>query len=566
MKRMCSLTLLALSLPLSALDYKVVEGETVTDAIVLSNDGDRLTVEEGGAIEFPGGVVPTIAVELEGEEQEVRNLGRIATTGDATTAISIDNTAENARILNTGEITTVGDNATGIENGGENTTIENSGRIATEGEFASGISSDGDGLRIVNSGEITAEGEFSAAIFINASDTHIINSGKLRSAQDSALSLEGSNLELTLLRGSNIEGKVVFLGDPVDVNVETGLNLALILDPASDTTFGELGIHAPFVQVGDTLAVIDPTGLTLQADVLADLSDALLSGIYRHRFRCCNACTCGSWAQGIGSYRKRSEQDNHVGYDNWVGGFLVGFDAPIGSGNVNFFGGISYGEAHVDGQTQKAQLRNFVGGLSFERTFCDTFFGAALVGGYVEWDNSRFVMNNLVPDGVEEAFFNTHGALITPEITVSHRFSSFCFAPEASFTVRYAALFLKDYEEQGSATNLSITDRKIDLLTTRFEFALPFGDALGSACCWSLEPYVGVFGRYQLEGYRVIGELLDLPLHFDQEGPRNLVAFLVGFRGIQSMGQCNLFLNLEASFDNGESARILGEGGIGWSF
>ncbi|MFZ0565713.1 MAG: hypothetical protein WAM28_05975, partial [Chlamydiales bacterium] len=85
-------------------------------------------------------------------------------------------------------------------------------------------------------------------------------------------------------------------------------------------------------------------------------------------------------------------------------------------------------------------------------------------------------------------------------------------------------------------------------------------------CCWSVEPYIGVYGRYQVGGKQVNATLLDQSLSFDPGSPHNLVAFLFGFRGVQSIGCFELFLNLEGSFDNYSSSRILGEGGIGFSF
>jgi len=67
-------------------------------------------------------------------------------------------------------------------------------------------------------------------------------------------------------------------------------------------------------------------------------------------------------------------------------------------------------------------------------------------------------------------------------------------------------------------------------------------------------------------GNYVDAELLGQSLRFDPGSPHSLVAFLFGFRGIQSLGCFNLFLNLEGSFDNYSSSRILGEGGIGFTF
>jgi len=147
-------------------------------------------------------------------------------------------------------------------------------------------------------------------IFNESNAVHIVNSGTIRTADDSssALDLQGTNQTVSLLRGSNLQGFVQTINDGLNLNVETGLNLALTLEPFS-AGFDNLGIEAPFVLVGQTIAVVDPTGLALQADVLADLSDTILDGIFRHRavFTCpCVPYGCGVWIQGIGSYRKRS--------------------------------------------------------------------------------------------------------------------------------------------------------------------------------------------------------------------------------------------------------------------
>jgi len=174
----------------------------------------------------------------------------------------------------------------------------------------------------------------------------------------------------------------------------------------------------------------------------------------------------------------------------------------------------------------------------------------------------------LAEGGVEKAKADTGGFFISPEATWAYHFHSIpslCCSPTMSFTFRYAGLFLGDYSEKGSLTNLSVKNREIDLLTTRFELALPYSVTRG-ICCWSIEPYLGLFGRYQVGGNSVDAELLGQSLSFDPGSPRSLAAFLLGFRGIQSFGGFNLFLNLEGNFDNHSSSRILGEGGIGFSF
>ena len=613
MKRAALFLLTLLSLPCGLLATATIvrSGETVTSTVTITVAGDEAIVEEGGAItpaSGDNGIDMTAADQsalnqgtitttggnaygiynLNGDNGTITNSGTISTTSDSAIGI-FNNSSTNATITNSGTISTAGSAADGISNlSGDNVAITNSGTISTTGSSAIGIYNEsGTNATITNSGTITTAGGDAYGIFNNNSTnatitnsgtisttgsgsigissaststgTHIINAGIIRSAQSNALNLSASHT-LTLLRGSVLEG-TVSVGSNFTLNVERGLNLFLTLGSGA---FDNLNISVPFVQVGSTIAVIDPTGLAMQADVAADLSDTLLDGLYRHRFGCCNPCGCGLWAEALGSYRRRSHGDDAVGHDNWQGGFLVGYDTYFCSGNLSLFGGISFAKAEVDQTTQRADINNYVGGISYETRFCNTFVGVALTGGYVDWDNERFVMDNLATDGIQNAKADIDGFFLSPDITLIRQLSCWCH-PLLSLNVRYAGLFLGDYSEKGSSSNLTVKDREIDLITTRLEAAVPYTSAIGS-CCWSVEPYVGGFGRFQVGGYRVDGELLGQSLQFDQEGPKNLAAFLLGFRGTQTVGRFYLFANLEASFDSSRSSRILGEGGLTYNF
>jgi len=552
---------------------------------IVNAGGDNVVITNSGVITTTGPNAEGIT--SSGAGVAITNSGQIVSTGNSSggivnlstdaviinsglissASVGINNAGVGAVITNSGQITTTALNSRGILcTSGADVVITNSGQISTTGDASCGIRSDVDGAVITNSGQILSTGATADGIENRGANAHIINSGTIRSTQSFALNLLGTTSQtLSLLRGSNLQAGVHLENANLNLNVETGLNLALTLDPTSTASFGILGIDAPFVLVGSTITVIDPTGLAMQADVVADLSDTILNGIYRHRTCHCTPCGCGIWTQGIGSYRKRSDNAHIVGHDNWQGGFLVGYDTYFCEGYASLFGGVSYGEAEVDERTQKATTRSYVGGVTYERLFCNNFLGLAITAGYVDWDNKRIVMNNLAPGGVETARADTGGLFVSPEVTLGHRFASLWCSPTMSFTFRYAGLFLGDYTEKGSVSNLSVKNREIDLLTTRFEVALPYGDSQGM-CCWSLEPYFGVYERFQVGGYHVNSELQGLSLNFDTGGPRNLVAFLVGFRGTQSFGCFNLSLNVEGSFDNFRSSRILGEGGIGFSF
>ncbi len=204
-------TLLSLTASSYAADEIVQNGETRTNPITLSNDGDRAIIEEGGTL----ATTTNDAILMNDANQTTLNQGTISTTS----GVGIASHFNNAVITNNGLISTTGSNGHGIfTQGGSNRVITNSGLISTEGNNAIGIVNDG-----VNN--------------------HIINSGTIRSAKHFALDISGTNPTLTLLRGSNLQGDVQ-ITPLVNLNVETGLNLALTLGKGG---FSTLGISAPFV-------------------------------------------------------------------------------------------------------------------------------------------------------------------------------------------------------------------------------------------------------------------------------------------------------------------------------
>ncbi|MCC5832936.1 MAG: hypothetical protein JJU12_07850 [Chlamydiales bacterium] len=251
MKALCIfLSALSLSLPSYGVIFIVPSGETETTPIELLNEGDLALIEKGGTLSTGGDT----AVTMQEDNQRTRNRGTIETTGD---------------------------NAFGIRNVvGDDVVITNSGTITTQGDFSAGIANQGgNNVLITNSGTISTQGLEASGIFTNGPNTHIVNSGRIRAADGFAIQSEGFNPTLTLLRGSNLQGPVGIFSDFLTLNVETGLNLLLTLTPDSDG-FSPFQIDAPFVQVGNTIVVIDPTGFVLQANVIADLSDTVLSNIY----------------------------------------------------------------------------------------------------------------------------------------------------------------------------------------------------------------------------------------------------------------------------------------------
>ncbi len=186
-----------------------------------------------------------------------------------------------------------------------------------------------------------------------------------------------------------------------------------------------------------------------------------------------------------------------------------------------------------------------------------------MTSGYVNWDNSRTVMYNLAPNGMQEADANVNGWMISPEVTAS---GWLCLSRKWSLlttgTLRYAGMFLGSYSESGSSADLSVSGRQVDLLKVMGELAL----SGGQDCCWNFEPYIGVAGRFQVGGREVDGELLGQSLNFGSGSPYNLLEVLYGIRGQRNMKCCTLYGNVEGLWDNDYGERVLGELGLCYLF
>lgn len=540
-----------------------VASDQTTCGKTLLNQGDTAVIKSGGVISTFMGK----GISMEADNQSVFNEGLIITTGHA--AYGVANSGNNARLTNNGTISTSNNSAHALfSKKGGNVQITNRGTLFTNGSEADAIYVSGDsGFSLVNSGHIIAL------------QGHAINIK------------ESSNPTLTLLRGSHIQGPI-HSDNYLNLNVGPGHSLALTLDGTS-AGFTAQQIENPFAIVGNTLAVIDPLGLGWQVDFVADLSDMVLNGIYPYRTAFPynakqNACgvwvgemanrtyrhqtkiapppcplTCSSfWVKGLGSHRNRNRGELES-YHNWQGGFLVGYNCPLWQGDIGVLGGAAFGKAMASEVGQKGESTTYMVGASYERIFYHGFLGAALVAGYSSIDNQRYVMNNLIPDGVEKATAEAHGLFISPELTYVQHFPSIWCSPTLTATLRYAGLFLGDYTESGSLANLSVNQRNIQLLTVRGEFGLPIGAGRG-VCRW--EPYLGVLGRFQLAGREVEAELLDQPLSFEPNNFSQIAALLLGIRSDHEIGRLTLFVNFEASFETYNSTRVLGEGGLRVSF
>lgn len=578
-----------------AADFVVDDGYTVFTTQVLTDDGDEGVIEQGGAIETTN----EVGVDMQNSNQSVENRGSISTTGQD--AFGIESSGSNALITNSGSISTTGQAAYGIFSQGSNAVITNSGLVSTTEVSARGIRSQGSNAVIRNNGSISTTGDgghgiessgsdalitisgmisttgdgargiFSVGsdavitnsglissiqsfgIFSAGSDAVITNSGTIISEQSFAIRFAGDDPTLTLKKGSNLQGGVISNSDTLNLNVEKGLNLLLTLDDGSQD-FGNLNIDSPYILFSNRqIAVIDQTLFHMQEDVAADISDTILGGIYHD---CCpNPCDCGIWTQTVGSYRHRCENDHFIEYKDWHVGQIVGYDTNYCGATFGIFGGYLYGEGETESHLDKLCHNTYFAGLSFTQKICDACVGVTFSAGYVDWEQELAVMDNLAEGGVEYYKFDTNAALFTSEFMINKQFCCECWNPKLTFYLRHLGLYLGKDKHEGVNATIGFDDRNIDLLTTRLDVAIP-----QNLCGFCVEPFVGVYGRYQLRGDEL--ELKGTSTNFDVGFTDSLVAGVIGVRGCHQVCDKELVFSISGDFDNEKSSRVLGSLGL----
>lgn len=286
-----------------------------------------------------------------------------------------------------------------------------------------------------------------------------------------------------------------------------------------------------------------------QADLTVDLSDAIFANIYSNSLDClcCNGWSL--WAQGIGDFRSRGSSSHRERYDNWFGGIMGGANFGFCDDScLGFFLGGSLGEVDIQGESNFDSESIFFG-ISYER-LCDfSSFGLALAGGYLR-EMRHFHSIHEEPRGL----------FLTPEFTFSSKLSSSCLSPIFSASLRYAGFFSHDYEHRETPGTLYVRNRSLQLLTLRGELASsPF-----SFPRFCLEPYIGLSGRFQVDGNHIHGRLLLNNESFSQGVDQSLAYGLVGMRVKRECGSTILKANIEGDYDTDRSWRVFG--GVSYAF
>ncbi len=417
----------------------------------------------------------------------------------------------------------------------------------------------------------------------------ITNSGSLGGA---LLFVPGT---LNLLAGSVVHGGIYFINPGSTLNIGHGQNTALILTgPVSAiNSFG-----APMTVQGSVVAVVDPTGFSAQDEMLTDLTRAIANAVdgrinagrfgyappatpllsfaeagggadaqamaFGYPMGSTGAASSGHgfWATGIGAWRDQDGDGANGAFDTGLGGLLVGLDGEMANGmRMGAFLGASASRFETDANSQEIDADSYFGGIYGSYSAQTYFLDMSLTGGVTSQSSDRSVANNLVIGGIEHAKADYDGVFVSPSATIGTTYSMGEAALIPTFRARYAGLFLDGYEEHGSAADMTVDDRDVNVFDFRAQLAYALaarplnGGVLHTALRFGADATFADQDDVQ-------AVLLGTGLNFSVSGDDTLRGFAGLDLSWRAAGGADLFLGAEAGYDSGDAFTLDVLGGL----
>jgi hypothetical protein len=508
--------------PVSAGNFTVDAGETVSDPQLLDAPGDRGHIVAGGLLLVTGDTAITAIV----DGTAINNAGRVVSDADALALLGA------ARVFNSGAIEAEGFAITGSDlssivntgtiSGGfagiavmDGNRITNGGSVSGEQGLSTGVGNSvvnagtiiggfdgvglGDGNTLINTGLIegrafdalradsgniignagTLRGSLTGLSVMDANvitNTSLIAAGGrglvagsgntvdnhgMLAGGEAAVEFTGTGNSLNLHAGSRLEG-LLLLGSGNRLNVGPGLNAALTFDGTPE--IGTSG--APAVSADGMLAVVDPS-LFSEGPVLLGELTRLLADAAGQRLST-QGVGSATWASGFGSARAEASIEAQVG------GGLLGLDGTLAPG-LRGGGFIGSAFTRADAGSGNMTGEDYVAGAYLGVTRGNTAVALSLAGGITHRNSQRTVLNNMAAGGIEQAEGDELGLYLSPAASLSTAVPLGGGFIIPGLRLRYAGLFLAGYEEQGSAASLELDSRSLHVLEARAEiaYALP---------------------------------------------------------------------------------------------
>ena len=508
-----------------------------------------------------------------------------------------------ANVSNSG---TISGGASGVGIGANIANVTNSGAISGGSSGISGVTA-----TVTNSGGISGA---TGILLTGGAGSTLVNSGAIVGTGGNAIDFSLSNSDsLTFLPGTRITGAIL-LGANDNVSVVTGR------DVSSLTTFTPNGPYtltvggsAPFVVVGNQVAIVDPTSFATADRTMMDFTRSV-SGLIGSRSDEADATggatptafapTGGIAAQAQDAFAQipglAYASNDAVIFKNptvttadgravWAKGFvgerIQQADGPTLRTMTNFYGGAMGldGLFHPDlrlggfvggGATQQSidlnsgSAKSNIGftGLYGRYKLGVSFLDFALTGGLTQNSTTRNINSNLA--GLQTATASFGGWFISPELAYGYRYAldgNWSLTPAAR--LRYVAAEFGGYTETGSSANLTVNSRTLQNTEERGDLTLTHTTTFANADRLRTSVYAGVLGLQRVGDATVNTILLGQSLAFATPGKSNVGGVYAG-AGMDWFldRRISLFASAEYTAMSDASTTVTAKGGMRIAF
>ncbi len=337
-----------------------------------------------------------------------------------------------------------------------------------------------------------------------------------------------------------------------------------------------------------TIATVDPTFFSLADNMVADLSQVIASGATT-RLSNINLATLptptttaplayaptdppssdaysaiqavdgapqsnernGVWISPFGGGRGYFQGTPSLDATLGFAGITAGIDRQATDRlRIGMFGAGAASRLQVDQDSQRIDTTIGAGGAYAYWGADNYFLTGVLSAGLAQNNSHRTVLNNLAPNGIEDATADFGSWYVTPELRAGSRRSlskQVDVVPTAR--ISYTSGWLDGYKESGSSANLTVDGRDVEILESGV--TLPFVYTPATAPQLRLEAHADLFGRVLLGGEGTDVSLLGQNLNIQSSG-NNLIGGGGGAAfSYRAFGSASLFgsMDIEAATD-----------------
>ncbi len=500
----------------------------------------------------------------------VGNQNTITNSGQLTASQIGISAGDQNTIVNSGQLT---GNHLGIVANDQNTII-NSGSVNST---STGILLQDDNV-LNNSGSVTGQDE---GVFVSTHNT-ITNGGTIKGRV--SVWFNGDHNTLKLLVGSNIQGQIFVDGDSNRLIFGPGLNTAL-----SYTGRPTISSALPFIVQNSVVYSVDVTGFSVQGSLANQMTEAVTGSVdgrldsVRHAgagFSTAmgnsvvhaaasspQADASGFWLSGLGSYRQQAGNGTTtVDYGSSLGGVVVGrdgmWDAHTRAGG---FVGSSVSGLQTQADGQEIYSTSFLGGIYLGHEMGANFIDASLSLGHSAFDSQRHVNNNLVAGGIETARADYGAFFFSPSVKLGTNRIVSGGTVTPSLRLRYTGLMIDGYGETGSAADLTVGGRTVNVFDARAELAYALNPHATEHGSWAPTLHFGIDGNLSSDG-NVNASLAGQALNFSPASSNAVRGFAGLDLNVKSSHGASLTLATEAGYDTNNAFTGQASASFGFTF